>query len=328
MEYTHCSLCGQDDTELLFVAPDNGHGSDAMTSIVRCRKCGFVYANPRIESDHISEYYPPDSYYSYQQESKRSLGSYLKTVARRSVPGYDKNLSLLDRLLSKTIGRLLLVQMDVVIPFRDKGRILDVGCGNGSMIGWMRDHGWETYGVEISERACEAASQQGLQTFCGQLQDAGYDDAYFDVVTLNHVVEHLYHPLETLSECHRILEDDGLLVVDCPNFDCYDSKLFREDCHLIEAPRHINHFTRVALEKLLNDAGFEIKTWKFKLPIPVRDRISLHYFKRNHADAGFARILVVEIRATVLKVLGYLFSRNRGEKYSWNITAYAIKRRP
>lgn len=325
MEHTCCNLCGQDDTKLLFIAPDNEYQTGVKANIVKCRKCGFVYANPRLNSTEIANHYPSETYYSYQATfAKKDLRSRLKKAARQSVSGYDNNLGFFEWLFCKIVGRLLLIQLDIMVPYKEHGKILDIGCGNGEMIGWMRDYGWETYGTEISAQACEAARHQGLQTYCGQLEDAGYEDGFFDAVTINHVIEHLYDPLAVMKECRRILKDDGLMIVDCPNYDCYDRMLFNENWNGIEAPRHINHFTKDALEKLLTDAGFDISKWKFKLPIPLLDKRSLYYFKRSKKGTGYGVMLM---RATLIKAVSYVFSTNRGPKFSWNITAYAVKRR-
>jgi SAM-dependent methyltransferase len=72
---------------------------------------------------------------------------------------------------------------------------------------------------------------------------------------MNHVIEHLPNPKETLQEIKRILRKDGLLLITTPNFDSINAKIFKENWFPLEIPRHLYLFTPVTLKKLLNSVG-------------------------------------------------------------------------
>jgi len=228
--------------------------------------------------------------------------------------------------MGRAIGAILLRQIDIVVPFKKDGKILDVGCGNGEMIGWMKEYGWKTYGVDTSREACEQAEKQGLDVFCGELQDAHFSSDFFDVITVNHVLEHVHNPLALLKECNRILKKDGLFIVDCPNFGCSDSRLFREYWQQVDAPRHLYHFTRDTLNKILNAAGFEVHKWKFKFPFPVYDRVSIKFYKEDNEGVSSKHLLRrLILKDSLFKLIKYFLSKDRGSRFSVNLTAYASK---
>jgi len=99
-----------------------------------------------------------------------------------------------------------------------RGRLLDVGCGDGAFLEQARRRGWEVAGTEISSwAAAHAAATLGRAVFCGELREAAYPEAHFDAVTLWHVLEHVTEPLSLLEEVRRILKPRGVLIVAVPN---------------------------------------------------------------------------------------------------------------
>ncbi len=326
MEYVNCNVCEIDEIELLFVATDNQFHVDGQFNVVKCKRCGLVYVNPRPSREEIKFYYPEKKYYSYQEpDKKKGLDQRIKSLVRQNLPGYNKKVSIVKWLMGGVIGAIVLRQINIIVPFKENGRILDVGCGNGETIGWMREYGWETYGVEISKEACEQAKKQGLEVFCGELKQAYFPPDFFDAITVNHVLEHVYNPLALLKECNRILKKDGLLIVNMPNFGCFDSRLFREYWYAVDTPRHLYHFTRNTLNKILNVAGFEVNEWKFKFPYPLYDCISVRFYKENNQGVSSRHLVGLMLKASLFKLIKYILSKNRGPKFSVNLTAYASK---
>lgn len=326
-EYVNCNLCDADDTELVFIATDNQFHLDGRFNVVRCKRCGLIYVNPRPTQKETKFYYPKERYYSCQESCERKgFDQRMKSLIRQSLPGYNEKISIMSWVIGRAIGTILQRQIDIVVPFKKDGKILDAGCGNGDMIGWMKEYGWETYGVDISREACEQAKKQGLDVFCGELQDAHFSSDFFDVITVNHVLEHVHNPLALLKECNRILKKDGLLIVDCPNFGCFDSRLFGESWQQVDVPRHLYHFTWDTLNKTLNVAGFEVSKWKFKLPLPLCDRVSIKLYKENNESISSKHLLRrLILKGSLFKLIKYFFSKDRGPRFSVNLTAYASK---
>lgn len=287
-------------------------------TVVRCKHCGLVYLNPRPPVEDIAQYYPAGKYYTHRPyRGWSACKETLKRFLRQSMPGYSKGTTLGRFLIGKCLAPILTRHMNIFVPFRSQGRILDVGCGNGEMVAWMRDYGWETHGTDISPHACAEAARRGLSVRCGLLEEIAYPEASFDVITMGHVLEHSHDPLALLNECRRILNDDGQLIVSVPNFGCIDRELYGPSWWQIDTPRHLYHFTQATLGSVLDCAGFRVLQWKFKLPLPFVDRTSIRRIKETGigtmerywlATSGCLRKLVAAKEHT-----------------SFDLTAYAVK---
>jgi len=84
---------------------------------------------------------------------------------------------------------------------KKSGRILDVGCGDGSFLLSFSERGWDTYGVDVSKDACNLAIKRLRRNiFNSELSNCCFPSNYFDVIILNHALEHLSNPNETLKE--------------------------------------------------------------------------------------------------------------------------------
>ena len=325
MEYTSCNLCGKDSTELVFEVEEQITSDHKRFRLVKCKSCGLVYVNPRPSKDEIILYYPPETYYAHQPPGKGNrLRRGLKKLALGGLPGYSMHTGVFRQILGKCLGIVLLSQIDIVVPFKENGRILDVGCGNGEAIGWMKEYGWDLHGIEIGKKACEQAQKQGLKTFCGQLHEAGYPAEYFDAITVNHVLEHIHDPLSLLRECNRILKQDGLLIIDAPNFGSFDSKLFRETGHTIMCPVHLYHFTSDTLNRIINAADFQVDKWKYKMALYRYYAANIKNYRS--ANPGLLPLCSVLFKASVGIFIKFIFSKNKGPEFSINLIAYASKR--
>src|SRR5437016_5804732 len=99
-----------------------------------------------------------------------------------------------------------------------KGRLLDIGVGRGELLRAAAEDGWDPLGVEPAATfAAYAAKHSGVEVIPKSIEQCTFENAWFDVVVLSGVLEHLYHPNETISEVARILRLGGILFVDVPN---------------------------------------------------------------------------------------------------------------
>lgn len=140
------------------------------------------------------------------------------------------------------------------------GTLLDIGCATGLFLQGMRGQGnWQVYGVEINpDVAAAARALHGLEVFAGTLEEARYPDKMFDVVTMWDVLEHLHDPAATLREIHRILKDDGMILVRVPNLASWDAKPFGRYWAGLDSPRHLYVFSPTTLAQLLCQNGFGV----------------------------------------------------------------------
>jgi SAM-dependent methyltransferase len=142
------------------------------------------------------------------------------------------------------------------LPALVKGRLLDVGCGSGEWLASMRERGWNVAGLDFDQDAVRIAKQSGLEVRSGTLKEQNYASKSFDAVTLHHVIEHVPDPVETLTECARILVNGGQLVLSTPNSASLGHRIFKEYWRGLEPPRHLHIFSGRSLRRVLEQAGF------------------------------------------------------------------------
>ncbi|MDQ2686643.1 MAG: class I SAM-dependent methyltransferase [Armatimonadota bacterium] len=123
----------------------------------------------------------------------------------------------------------------------------------------MGAYGWSGVGLDPDARAVSAARQAGLMVHHGILTPGRFPAGHFDAITLNHVVEHLHDPVETLRVCHEILAPEGALWIATPNLEALGHRRFGENWRGLEPPRHLVLFTPTSLVGALERLGFRVE---------------------------------------------------------------------
>lgn len=241
-ETIDCPLCGSNKFQVKYKAPDRLNlKSKNSYQIVTCLKCSFVYLNPRPKVEFLFEFYPNRDYHPFL-----SLQSALRWWERiyRWVRIYTV------RWKRAKIEKLKL-----------PGRILDIGCGTGEFLYEMKKHGWEVEGLEKDKRAAQYAEKKfGLRvlTLTNEIYELNILEKSFDVITMWHVLEHLYHPLNTLERVKNLLKDNGIVLIAVPNVASFDAHYYRNNWVALDAPRHLQHFVPETLTSLCESVGMEI----------------------------------------------------------------------
>jgi SAM-dependent methyltransferase len=134
------------------------------------------------------------------------------------------------------------------------GKILDLGCGLGWLLSAI-DRSWQKHGIEISQFAGNHASQYG-SIFIGNFED--YEEGQFDVIVMNHVIEHLTSPESALRFVKEKLKPGGYLVLATPNFDSGAARRYGMNYRLLHDPTHITLFSEDSIRRFVRDNGFVI----------------------------------------------------------------------
>lgn len=133
-----------------------------------------------------------------------------------------------------------------------KGRLLDVGCGNGAVLksAGALLKGWELHGYDLNDkRREEVLKLPSVASFTsGSLKKLPHRE--YDLVVLWHTLEHIPSPVGPLAELRDLLKPGGFLLVQVP-----DIERTPFDMAVID---HTSHFSRRTLEILCRQAGFEI----------------------------------------------------------------------
>ena len=162
----------------------------------------------------------------------------------------------------------------------------------------MRELGWQVAGADTSEAAVTACREQGLDVKVGTFPMPSLPDAGFDVVTLRHSLEHVPNPRAVVAEAYRILRPARQIVITVPLCDGLESRWFGEDWFDLDLPRHLNHFTRETLARLLRELGF--------VDVRVRGERRWRVWRRSFARRFESRGRTLDKWAAQSKILARL----------------------
>ena len=242
MEYVNCNLCGLDETRVLFRKKDKFDISQDEFHVVECQRCGLLYVNPRPTLEEMGRFYPE----TYSWKETLEADSFLTRLVRGLEKGYRYH--------------LLKNEASKVVKFtgRNAGRVLDIGCGTGDRLDVWRSKGFEAYGVETSPSADYARDHLKLNVVRGDLFLAGFPDQFFDLVMLYNVLEHTHSPGAVCQDVRRILKKDGCLIIQVPNKDSLQGKIFGKRWAAFDVPRDLYYFNIKTLRNLLEEIGFRV----------------------------------------------------------------------
>ncbi|MCG8590149.1 MAG: class I SAM-dependent methyltransferase [Proteobacteria bacterium] len=187
--------------------------------------------DPLPKAEALPDFYPTH-YHAYHYKSSR-IGDALK------------------RRYSRRVGR------DIRARIGREGRILDLGCADGSFLAALEDLGsWELHGIDLNPEVVRRPRSPRLRLRVGQLGPDTYPAQYFDAIVATHLVEHVVDPLELLRVCARSLRPGGVLVGELPNWECWDRWLFGRHWGGLHLPRHLFFWDPEAFARLGRRAGF------------------------------------------------------------------------
>ncbi len=238
LEVVPCGICGHDTPRRLFTEHYELHGQRFQLGINCCATCGQIYISPRLDRDSVREVYRHDRAHTISHN-------------------YCWTDSASDARFQPLLQRLL-----EICP---SGRLLDVGCGNGSFLAAAQCRGvWELTGVEpVAAAAAQAQQRIAAPIHAVSLEGAPLPQGYFDVITLLGVLEHVHDPLELLRQAKQLLRPQGVIAVYVPNFHYLRLKdtgpicWVRRRCWSHLAPQeHLFHFTPHSLRRLMQRSGF------------------------------------------------------------------------
>ncbi len=139
-----------------------------------------------------------------------------------------------------------------------RGRLLDIGCGDGAFLLGATAEGWDVLGTEMNPGLARAA---GINLVHETIEEARAQ-APFDCITLWHSLEHMRDPRATLKAVASLLAPGGLLLVAVPDAEGLQARLFGAGWFHLDVPRHLYHFGARSLKGLLVAAGFEpLRRW-------------------------------------------------------------------
>lgn len=197
---------------------------------------------------------------------------------------------------------------------RSGRRVLDVGCGQGELLLWLHEQGFEAEGIEPADDAASLARERGLVARTATLEDLLEQPPLpiYDAVVLLNVLEHVPHPAQMLGGIRRLLGPEGLLYIRVPN-DFNPLQLAARDKldakpWWVAIPDHVNYFDVSSLCALCRQVGFEPVDVQADFPMELFLLMGLNYIGdpevggRCHAYRVEAeRSMSAEVRRTLFR---------------------------
>lgn len=236
VEEISCALCSGADMRLLY-APRTPEGE--VFPVVRCRRCGLVYVNPRRRQETLTALYRASRYFQTSEEAASGYTDYIS-----------------DRELHLAFFRGQLERLEKRVS---RGRLLEVGCATGFLLDEARRRGWDVAGVELSEFASQYARENlGLPVVTGTLKEAALPSAQFSAAILDDVIEHVGDPAGEIAELRRVLAPGGVALFHTPNASSPWHRVMGRHWVHVKPGEHLYYFTPATITALLEKQGFAV----------------------------------------------------------------------
>ena len=243
-----CILCGSKKRRLIY--------SQDQYSVYKCEDCSLGTLNPQPGEAELTALYQQEYFQSHYNNEL--------------VPGSRE----MEKRLLQEKHRLRFFR-----KYKNKGKVLDIGCGRGYFLLACREHGYQVEGIDISaDVANYVRSNLKIDVHVGKVSNIMLPEKTFDVITLWHSLEHTDDPNIYIHNARKWLKDEGVLVIDVPNYAGYDAIKTWDNWQGWSIPYHFYHFTKDSLAFLLHRHGLTIISKKDYLSEYVKQKLQDTYF--------------------------------------------------
>jgi 2-polyprenyl-3-methyl-5-hydroxy-6-metoxy-1,4-benzoquinol methylase len=284
---THCPVCNEIINTQPLLAKDYTVSGETF-SIFKCDNCQYGFTHPQPSPDNIGKYYSSKDYSPHANYVKNAV-DVLYNVARTF---NVKNKVQLVKTVANKQGNI---------------NIADIGCGNGHFLQQCKKNGMIVHGVEVNHNARYNTEQKIKQKVFQSVEQlanlinvntGGHNDnntqtkypndqsQALDVITLWHVLEHLYQPINVLQQLLNITKTTGIIIIALPNYLAHDAQYYQQHWAAYDTPRHLSHFTEKTIKFIAKQCDAKlIDTIPMKLDALYVSILSEKYKGNNNAIA-------------------------------------------
>lgn len=267
-----CPLCGSRRLKPWRPAPDRAYVSEDLGfAYARCLACDARFLRRRPTAATVGELYD-DRYEPYD------------VGADRPAPPVELGQ---DRL-----SRLPATWLDLIRPLYQLpspgARFLDFGCGSVFFLKAAAQAGWMAIGADFSAPVVERVRTAGIEAYAVEEMWPILAEDPVDLVRMNHVLEHVYDPVATMSRVREALRPGGFVHVAIPNPVGLTSSVFRRHWLGLE-PRHVTLFPPQLARSVLTRAGFDVVGIGHQPSAADARRSAAYALRGARAPAGVVR---------------------------------------
>ncbi len=242
-----CRICMNQDGNIIFSFGERMFGLGGAFTYFKCCECGCLQINN--QPNNIADYYPRN-YYSFSFPNLKSIRMRLILLRDRYAILRKSTLGLIAYLITPNIFFNELYKLNL----NAKSKILDVGCGNGTLIRKLSQLGFtEVVGIDpFVEKDIDNSEIKILKKNITEM------DSEWDVIMFNHSLEHMFNQQENLKSASRNLADNGFCIVRIPLVSSYAWNVYGENWFQLDAPRHFYLHSERSMRLLANLCGFKV----------------------------------------------------------------------
>jgi len=233
----NCPICNHNDAKDYICATDHNVSNDVF-NISECLACELKFTNPKITEESIGEYYKSEDYISHSNTNKGIINKLYHLVRKYQIKQKEK----------------------LIFKFSEQKKLLDIGCGTGDFIKYCKDKKWTVTGLEPDDKAKSYAINNYKLNIYSELKYIKNEN--YDVVTMWHSLEHVYHLKSDFQKITQLLNNKGYLIIAVPNCNSYDAKYYKNNWAAYDLPIHLYHFNKKNINDLAN--MFDLKLIKIK----------------------------------------------------------------
>jgi 2-polyprenyl-3-methyl-5-hydroxy-6-metoxy-1,4-benzoquinol methylase len=281
---TACPVCKHNVFSEFLKTKDYFLSKEEFT-IVQCGNCGFRFVNPSPNEQELGRYYESTEYISHNNE-KKDLRNYLYSIIRNFT---------------------IQAKFNLVRKNSTGNRILDWGCGTGEFLANCQKNGWNVTGFEPNKSARDFAKQKHQIEVKDKEGLAALGRSEYDVITLWHVLEHIYNLEDAMKTITKILKPSGTIIIAVPNSNSWDALHYQKYWAAYDVPRHLYHFTQKTISKLAESHSL---TTERVIPMKLDSfYVSLLSEKYQRGNYNYFRAAINGVRSN-------FYARHHNKEYS------------
>ena len=227
-----CNLCGSTFSEVM-----SRYTRFERNTVLRCKKCGLVFLEPKQEKKEIETFYKK----KYRDLDTLPVVSAQELFTKQDVRNDSKN-------------RIAWIKERY--DLRNK-KVLELGSSSGYFLKQLSSVGSKASGVELNDDHAEYARKLGFHTYTKPIEDIGLKEE-FDLIVTFHSLEHFFNPRKALRAVYASLKKRGMFLGEVPNQDDWRIKIFGNEVvkRFHYDPNHYFYFSPATLTRYLTSSGF------------------------------------------------------------------------
>ncbi len=267
----NCPICDHTEFETVYDLDDYKITQETF-SLRKCPQCTLVFTLDPPKGSDIGRYYESDDYLEHSNR-KTDLFSMMYSWGRDVMFGY---------------------KYGIIKKLVEKGNILDIGAGSGHYLNFMSKKGFSVSGIEMSPRGRKFAKDNfDINLHPDEYLYSSELNEKFDLISLWHVMEHLYDLDNVVKRLDELLNPKGHLIIALPNYNALEVKIYKKFWNGWDVPRHLWHFSPESLTNLFNRHDFEISQMKMMPLDPFFNTLLTNKYRKGNPLMNVMRMGIV-----------------------------------